>query len=921
MPSINTRIKMRIDTEANWAESNPVLLEGECAFSSDQNGKYKIGDGTKTWTELAYAKAFLEKSDVTSALGYTPPSTDNKVTTTLNNSTKAYLAATASSATSTGTLIFDPAVYLDTTAGTLVATTFKGDLIGNADTATTLKTARTINGISFDGSANITVTAEPKLTTLTSQDLDTVKTLGFYNAAGSNSVVNNPLGTGTAFGMIVYKNASGYWIQDIVSMDGKTRLTRTYNSSEWSSWYTIYTSGNPQINITGNAATATKVNNALTFTGGVTGSYDGSAAKSVAIPTALKCPNSLTISLNGTSQGAWDGSAAKSIDITPAAIGAPTLTGTGASGTWGISISGTAASATKLATARTIALTGSVTGSGTFDGGGNLSIETTTNHTHSYLPLSGGTVTGSTTFNSGLTIKNAGVELYGSTPYIDFHFGNSTADYTSRIYEQVEGQLLINGIKISNSNMVIPGNLYVTNNINPSKGIVMPDSGTNWIGGMTYENCIVGGSITSNGYHPLIRQNTYGSNVWNLGTNVNQFGFFMYKSGRTDNGYDYATIWDTADGSMKHTGVFKVGNNVRIWTDGEGGNIRLTNPSDTGYWEMDACDNAFRIFYMSSDSKYKSILTCTSTGVATFNGNASTATSLATSRTINGTSFNGSSNITTAKWGTARTITIGDTGKSVNGSAAVSWSLSEIGAPSATNGTLAWKLKDETITSTLRRSGSSGEYCLSLVTTDASGNSTFHTLIDANGGRNWALPSHTHSYLPLTGGTITGTLTLKVASGGTGYLAVGSTNSTSNISNIAGLINSSSVYYMSISGKWGGSSYATHNIVSASSDIRLKSNIEDSSVCAMDVINAMKIRQFNWKQNGSHQRIGFIADELASIDPKLAFGGGWNEDGSMNIKSVDTFYMQGYIIKGMQEQDARITALEKEIKLLKQTVD
>ena len=38
--------------------------------------------------------------------------------------------------------------------------------------------------------------------------------------------------------------------------------------------------------------------------------------------------------------------------------------------------------ATKLATARTISLTGSVTGSGTFDGSGNLSIATTTNHTH-----------------------------------------------------------------------------------------------------------------------------------------------------------------------------------------------------------------------------------------------------------------------------------------------------------------------------------------------------------------------------------------------------------------------------------------------------------------------------------------------------------------------------------------------------------
>lgn len=86
---------------------------------------------------------------------------------------------------------------------------------------------------------------------------------------------------------------------------------------------------------------------------------------------------------------------------------------------------------------------------------------------------------------------------------------------------------------------------------------------------------------------------------------------------------------------------------------------------------------------------------------ATLTGNASTATTLANARTINGTSFNGSANITTANWGTARTITIGNTGKSVNGSANITWSLSEIGA---------------------------------------------------------AASSHTHSYLPLSGGAMTGTI-------------------------------------------------------------------------------------------------------------------------------------------------------------------
>ena len=61
-------------------------------------------------------------------------------------------------------------------------------------------------------------------------------------------------------------------------------------------------------------------------------------------------------------------------------------------------------------------------------------------------------------------------------------------------------------------------------------------------------------------------------------------------------------------------------------------------------------------------------------------GNAATATKLATARQINGTDFDGSGNITTANWGTARTLTIGNSGKSVNGGTDVAWSLSEIGA-------------------------------------------------------------------------------------------------------------------------------------------------------------------------------------------------------------------------------------------------
>ena len=68
--------------------------------------------------------------------------------------------------------------------------------------------------------------------------------------------------------------------------------------------------------------------------------------------------------------------------------------------------------------------------------------------------------------------------------------------------------------------------------------------------------------------------------------------------------------------------------------------------------------------------------------------NTATATALQTPRTINGTAFNGTANITTAHWGTARTLTVGNTGKSVNGSGNVAWSLAEIGALPTAGGTM-----------------------------------------------------------------------------------------------------------------------------------------------------------------------------------------------------------------------------------------
>lgn len=133
-------------------------------------------------------------------------------------------------------------------------------------------------------------------------------------------------------------------------------------------------------------------------------------------------------------------------------------------------------------------------------------------------------------------------------------------------------------------------------------------------------------------------------------------------------------------------------------------------PSTNGYFTMGGYQGNFLLQYTAkstvdagTNSVTKALTLLTESGNTSFpgtvtaptfsgalSGNATTATTatkattLATARTINGTSFNGSANITTANWGTARTITIGNTGKSVNGAGNVSWSLAEIGALGAT---------------------------------------------------------------------------------------------------------------------------------------------------------------------------------------------------------------------------------------------
>lgn len=88
--------------------------------------------------------------------------------------------------------------------GTFTATSFVGALTGNASTATTLATARNINGVAFDGSADITVTAAAGTLSgntlnsgVTASSLTSVGTLASLTTSGDVTVGGNLTVNGT----------------------------------------------------------------------------------------------------------------------------------------------------------------------------------------------------------------------------------------------------------------------------------------------------------------------------------------------------------------------------------------------------------------------------------------------------------------------------------------------------------------------------------------------------------------------------------------------------------------------------------------------------------------------------------------------------------------------------------------------------
>jgi hypothetical protein len=90
-----------------------------------------------------------------------------------------------------------------------------------------------------------------------------------------------------------------------------------------------------------------------------------------------------------------------------------------------------------------------------------------------------------------------------------------------------------------------------------------------------------------------------------------------------------------------------------------------------------------------------------------------------------------------------------------------------------------------------------------------------------------------------------------------------------------------------------------------SSDARLKENIADAEDAGAKV-DAIQVRQFDWKTDGSHQDYGMIAQELMTVAPEAVSG----DPESDEMMGVDYSKLVPMLVKEIQELRVRVHALE-----------
>ena len=294
--------------------------------------------------------------------------------------------------------------------------------------------------------------------------------------------------------------------------------------------------------------------------------------------------------LSATSWGTWYKIYTSDDKPTPAEIGAAT---SGHTHSNYLTTTGTAAAATKLATARTIALSGDVTGSTTFNGTANVTITASVandSHSHSdstITSLAASKITGTLPVAHGGTGVTS---LVGSSGLLGkLHTTSSDSDSSVSTYicsfssNWAKGgyiplnnlRSLIGAAASSHTHSYLPlSGGTLTGRLTANAKISATTSGGSWINGKTVTNssyCVTTQPDSAgNAYYPFFAAKSGGGHTVNLGCLGNAWGFYGFKSSRTDNGTDWQFTFDAGTGAITHnsamtqTGVYTSKNSLNM---------------------------------------------------------------------------------------------------------------------------------------------------------------------------------------------------------------------------------------------------------------------------------------------------------------------------------------------------------------------
>ena len=201
--TLDVKIQIRNDTKNNWTTQNPVLLKGEMGVETDTR-KFKFGDGVSDWKTLEYASAtgaiIMNKAPTPTDSGYDVGAM--WVDTAAN---KAYLLFNNTTNQAVWKQVVTPDDLSDLGAGDMLKSQFANNPKAEqgyvnaaivADTANATTGTLTACSKTFNGSANVTVTADD-LGALTAVPSEYVKNTDYGTAETGGVVKSTAKGTDT----------------------------------------------------------------------------------------------------------------------------------------------------------------------------------------------------------------------------------------------------------------------------------------------------------------------------------------------------------------------------------------------------------------------------------------------------------------------------------------------------------------------------------------------------------------------------------------------------------------------------------------------------------------------------------------------------------------------------------------------------